>query len=104
MQAPNKPKKRIPERQCVGCGEGRPKNELLRVVRDPDGNISLDFVGKKSGRGAYICKKASCLKKARKSKRLERNLECAIPDEVYDQMEQELEISTSSPSSEVGRA
>ena len=91
MQASNKPKKKIPQRQCVGCGEGKPKPELLRVVRDPDGNISLDFTGKKSGRGAYICRSLACLKKARKSKRLERSLECSIPEEVYDSMERELE-------------
>ena len=90
MQANTKPKKRIPERQCVGCGEGKPKPELLRVVRGPEGDVSLDFTGKKSGRGAYICRSLSCLKKARKSKRLEKNLECSIPDEVYDAMETEL--------------
>jgi len=90
LQANTKPKKRIPERQCVGCGEGKPKPELLRVVRGPEGDVSLDFTGKKSGRGAYICRSLSCLKKARKSKRLEKNLECSIPDEVYDAMETEL--------------
>ena len=90
MQAQSKPKKKIPERQCLGCGEGRPKSELLRVVRTPDGDVLLDFTGKKSGRGAYICRNAACLRKARKSKRLEKNLECAIPDEVFDALESEL--------------
>ncbi len=90
MQAQQKPKKRIPERQCVGCGEGRPKPELIRVVRAVDGSVSLDFTGKKSGRGAYICRSATCLNKARKSKRLERNLDVVIPDEVYAALEEEL--------------
>lgn len=82
--------KKIPMRQCMGCNEHKPKNELLRVVRDPEGNISLDFKGKKSGRGAYLCFDVACLKKARKSRRIDRVLECEIPDEVYDAMEQEL--------------
>lgn len=82
--------KKIPMRQCMGCNEHKPKNELLRVVRDPEGNISLDFKGKKSGRGAYLCFDVACLKKARKSKRIDRVLECEIPAEVYDAMEQEL--------------
>ena len=77
-------------RQCMGCNEHKPKAELLRVVRDPEGNTSLDFTGKKSGRGAYICREVKCLQKARKSHRLERVLECSISDEVYDAMEQEL--------------
>ena len=85
-----KPKKRIPERKCTGCGESRPKNTLLRVVRSPEGIVTLDFTGKKSGRGAYICKNIVCLKKARKAKRLERNLDCLIPDNVYDELEKEL--------------
>lgn len=82
--------KKIPMRQCMGCNEHKPKNELLRVVRDPEGNISLDFKGKKSGRGAYLCFDVTCLKKARKSKRIDRVLECEIPAEVYDAMEEEL--------------
>lgn len=77
-------------RQCMGCNEHKPKNELLRVVRDPEGNISLDFKGKKSGRGAYLCFDLGCFKKARKSKRIDRVLECEIPEEVYDAMEREL--------------
>ena len=82
--------KKIPQRQCLGCNEHKAKNELLRVVRTPEGEIILDFTGKKSGRGAYICKNLSCLQKARKSRRIDRNLDCAIPDEVYDRMEGEL--------------
>lgn len=82
--------KKIPERQCTGCGERRPKSELIRVVKSPEGGISLDPTGKKPGRGAYICKSASCLAKARKTKRIERALECAIPAEVYEKMEEEL--------------
>ena len=74
----------------MGCNEHFPKNALLRVVRDPEGNVSLDFTGKKSGRGAYICKNVSCLKKAQKTKRLSRVLECEIPDEVFAKMEAEL--------------
>ena len=83
--------KKIPMRRCVGCNEHKPKAELLRVVRDPEGGISLDFRGKKSGRGAYICRDVKCLKKARKTHRIDKDLECVIPDEVYDAMEQELE-------------
>ena len=83
-------KKKMPERQCMGCNERFPKNTLLRVVRAPDGNVSLDFTGKKSGRGAYICKNVACLKKAQKTKRLSRVLECEIPDEVFAAMEEEL--------------
>ena len=89
MEQKTKPKK-IPQRQCLGCNEHKAKSELLRVVRTPEGEIVLDFTGKKSGRGAYICKNLSCLQKARKSRRIDRNLDCAIPDEVYDRMEGEL--------------
>ena len=83
-------KKKIPERKCLGCNESKPKKELLRVVRDPEGNVSLDFTGKKSGRGAYICRSIQCFKKARKSKRIERNLDCVIPEDVFDALEAEL--------------
>ena len=83
--------KKIPMRQCLGCNEHRPKRELLRVVRSPEGEISLDFIGKKSGRGAYICRDVKCLRRARKSRRIDKNLDCTIPDAVYDAMEQELE-------------
>ena len=83
-------KKKIPERQCLGCNQHFPKAQLLRVVRGPDGTVSLDFTGKKSGRGAYVCHSLSCLKKARKSQRLEKNLGVSISDEVYDRMESEI--------------
>lgn len=89
MQNNQKPKK-VPERQCLGCNEHKPKKELLRVVRTPEGEILLDFTGKKSGRGAYICRDAACLRRARKSKRIDRALDVAVPDEVYDRMESEL--------------
>lgn len=82
--------KKIPERRCSGCQQSFPKSELLRVVRSPEGTVSLDFTGKKSGRGAYVCKKISCFTKARKAKRFERSLEVTIPDEVYEQMESEI--------------
>ena len=82
--------KKIPVRRCVGCGEHFPKGELVRVLRTPEGEITLDLTGKKSGRGAYICKKAACLKKARKSRRIETSLECPIPEAVYDRMEEEI--------------
>ena len=84
------PKKKIPERKCSGCGMAFPKPTLLRVVRAPDGSVSLDFTGKKSGRGAYVCRSVQCFKKARKAKRFERSLECEIPEEVYDALEREL--------------
>ena len=91
MQANTKPKKRIPERQCVGCGEGKPKPELLRVVRGPEGDVSLDFTGKKSGRGAYLCHSVKCLQRVRKSGRLSHSLGVEIPAEVWEQMQRELE-------------
>lgn len=89
-QTPVKVKK-IPMRQCLGCSEHFPKVELLRVVLSPDGEVSLDFTGKKSGRGAYICRKVSCFNKARKSRRLEKSLDCEIPDKVYDRLVKEIE-------------
>lgn len=82
--------KKIPLRKCLGCGEQKPKQELVRVVKSPEGEISLDLTGKKSGRGAYICADVSCLKKAKKAKRLEHAFETAIPEEVYSSMEKEL--------------
>jgi predicted RNA-binding protein YlxR (DUF448 family) len=84
--------KKIPERRCTGCGEHFPKSTLIRVLRTPEGEIVLDTTGKRSGRGAYICKNSSCLKKARKARRLESSLECHIPDEVYDKLEEELAV------------
>ena len=83
--------KKIPLRQCLGCREMKPKRELIRVVRAPEGGeISLDFHGKKPGRGAYVCPNAECLRIARKAHKLERTLGCPIPDEIYDRMEAEL--------------
>ena len=82
--------KKIPLRQCVGCREMKPKKELIRVVRSPEGEVSLDFKGKKPGRGAYVCPDPECLKRARKARALERAFETAIPPEVYDAMEAEL--------------
>ena len=84
--------RKTPERQCLGCNGHFPKAELLRVVRAPDGTVSLDFGGKKSGRGAYICKRPECLRKSRKQRRLETSLECSIPDEVYKKLEEELNV------------
>ena len=76
--------KKIPMRQCVGCREMRPKRELVRVVKSPEGEITLDFKGKAPGRGAYVCPNVDCLKKARKAKAFERGFDCQIPQEVYD--------------------
>ena len=86
------PVRKIPTRRCTGCGEHFPKNTLIRVLRTPEGEVVLDLTGKKNGRGAYICKSAACLKKARKSKRIEASLECAISDELYERMEEELKV------------
>ena len=82
--------KKIPQRQCMGCRERKAKRELIRVVRGTDGTVSLDFGGKLNGRGAYICPQPECLIKARKAKSLERSLEVAIPDEVYERLEKEM--------------
>ena len=78
--------KKIPMRQCVGCREMKAKKELVRVVRSPEGEISLDFRGKAPGRGAYVCPQAECLRRAIKSRALERGLDCQIPQEIYDQL------------------
>ena len=83
--------KKIPQRQCLGCNEHRPKKELMRVVKRPDGSVELDLVGKVSGRGAYICRDIKCFRRARKSRRIEHNLECTISEEIYDAMEREIE-------------
>ena len=82
--------KKIPMRKCVGCNESKSKKELVRIVRSPEGEISLDLTGKKSGRGAYICPSAACFKKARKSKRIDKILETPVPDTVYDEAERVL--------------
>lgn len=82
--------KKIPLRMCSGCGEHKQKRELVRVVKSPQGEISLDLTGRKAGRGAYICFNLLCLQKARKARRLEKAFSCQIPDAVYDAMEEEL--------------
>lgn len=82
--------KKIPLRKCTGCGLQRPKKELVRVVKSPEGEISLDLTGKKPGRGAYICPEVSCLMQAKKTKRLERVFACAVPEAVYAEMEETL--------------
>ena len=89
MPAQNTPKK-IPERKCVGCGEKKPKKDLIRVLRTPEGQIVLDRTGKMSGRGAYLCPSVSCLKKAVKQRRIETSLEVSIPTEIFDAIEKEL--------------
>ena len=94
-------KKKIPLRKCSGCGEMKPKQELIRVVRAPSvtdeegavvqmGELSLDLTGKKPGRGAYLCRDLKCLQAARKARRLERAFSCKIPEELYDALEKEL--------------
>ena len=83
--------KRIPMRQCMSCRERKPKREMLRVVRSPEGTVSLDFRGKAPGRGAYVCPNPECLKKAVRSKALERNLEVPIPPEVLERLSREME-------------
>ncbi|GHU81591.1 hypothetical protein AGMMS50284_1770 [Clostridia bacterium] len=90
--------KRIPLRKCTGCGEMKPKKELVRVVKAPDkteengevtkGEVSLDFIGKKPGRGAYVCSNIECLQKAQKARRLERAFSCFIPPEIYKELEE----------------
>ena len=83
--------KKIPQRQCMGCRERRAKREMIRVVRSPEGNVSLDFGGKAPGRGAYLCPNPECLKRAIRSKALDRSLEITIPEEVYTRLEKEME-------------
>ena len=94
--------KKVSLRKCTGCGEMKEKRELIRVVKAPEkkdengnvssgGEISLDLTGRKSGRGAYVCKNADCFEKARKARRFERSLSCKIPEDVYEQMSKELE-------------
>lgn len=83
--------RKVPMRMCTGCGQMKPKRELVRVVKSQDGEIALDLTGKKAGRGAYVCRDIECLQKARKARRLEKAFSCRIPDEVYDRMEEELQ-------------
>lgn len=82
--------KKIPMRMCLGCGEMKPKKTLIRAVKSPEGEISLDLTGKKSGRGAYICRSCECFDKARKARRFEKAFSCKISEEVYDSMAKEL--------------
>ena len=84
--------KKIPQRQCMGCRERKAKREKIRVVRCTDGTVNLDFGGKMNGRGAYICPNAECLKKALRSKALDRSLEVTIPEDVYARLEKEMEV------------
>lgn len=95
--------KKIPMRMCLGCGEMKPKKELIRAVKAPDGSVSIDLTGKKSGRGAYICRSAECFGKARKSRRFEKAFSCRISDEVYDGMEKEL-VEGASESEKAGES
>lgn len=83
--------KKIPMRKCTGCNEMKPKKELVRIVRSPENEISMDLTGKKSGRGAYICKDIKCLNAAKKAKRLERAFECTVPEEVYERLKKEIQ-------------
>lgn len=83
--------KKIPLRQCVGCGELKNKKEMMRVVKTAEGEICLDTTGKKNGRGAYLCRSGECLKMARRNKGLERSFKMSIPNEVYDSLEKEFE-------------
>ena len=83
--------KKIPMRMCTGCGEMKPKKELIRVVKNNEGEVSLDPVGKKPGRGAYVCKSAECLEKAYKSKRLNRNLETGISEDIFNAMREAID-------------
>ena len=83
--------KKIPMRQCLGCREMKPKKELIRVVRSPEGEISLDFKGKANGRGAYVCPNPDCLKKAVRARALERAFSAQIPPEVYERLNADME-------------
>ena len=82
--------KKLPLRLCTGCGEMKPKKELIRVVKPKEGDITLDLTGRANGRGAYICRELSCLQAARKARRFEKAFSCKIPDDVYDRMEEAL--------------
>ena len=87
-----KPRK-IPMRMCVGCREMKEKKELIRVVRSPEGEVSLDPVGKKSGRGAYVCRNADCLKRAIRQKQLERQLDVTLPPETVEALTAAMEAA-----------
>lgn len=83
--------KKVPMRMCVGCREMKPKKELLRVVRSPEGAVSIDVTGRKPGRGAYVCRNAECMKRALKQKQLERAFECPLGEETHASLLKELE-------------
>ena len=82
--------KKIPLRMCTGCMEMKPKKELIRVVKSQENEVSVDLTGKKSGRGAYVCKNLECLEKSFKTKRLSRNLDVPISEEIYDRLKEEI--------------
>ncbi len=83
--------KKIPMRLCIGCGEMKPKKNLIRVLKDAEGTIQLDFTGKKSGRGAYLCKSMECFVAAQKGHRLERSFGCRVSEEIYEEMKHALQ-------------
>ena len=83
--------KKFPQRQCIGCGEMKNKKEMIRVLKTPEGEFTLDSTGRKNGRGAYLCPSVECLKKAIKCKGLERSFKMAIPKEVYEALEEEMQ-------------
>ena len=91
----NAQKKKVPERRCVGCMGTFEKRDLIRVLRSPEGEISIDFTGKKSGRGAYLCKKEACFRKARKTGVIHRQLNCEITEELYEELEKEIRLAES---------
>lgn len=82
--------RKIPQRMCNGCMEMKPKKELIRVVKSPEGEVSVDLTGKKSGRGAYVCRSLECLEKAFKAKRLNKNLETNIDESIYERLKEEI--------------
>ena len=82
--------RKFPQRQCIGCGEMKNKKEMIRVLKTPEGEFTLDSTGRKNGRGAYVCPSAECLGKAIKSKGLERSFKMAIPKEIYEKLEKEM--------------
>ncbi len=83
--------KKIPVRQCIGCGEMKSKKEMMRVLKDADGNVTLDMTGKKNGRGAYLCISGECLRKARKNRGLERSFKMGISEQIYENLEKEFQ-------------
>lgn len=85
--------RKIPVRRCVGCNAQKPKRELVRVVRSPDGTVSVDLTGKKAGRGAYLCPSTACLAKARKAKRLENAFGVPVPDDVFERLAAEIQAA-----------